>query len=333
MVRLEFGLGLQYPVHAFIESGYAVFVPNTRGRSGQGEAFRRAIRDDRDYVHGGLGDVLSGLDHLVARGEIDPRRVGVAGFSYGAMLTAFAVTHSERFQAASLNDAQFDLRGFALKYAGNPEFRRFWNDNLGFSDPYDPDAARRMQAQSPLQAVARARAPTLMEAGVAAMGGMEDGVLGLFQGFRRFGAPAEFVRYPRTGHGVQEPRLRFDSARRNLEWFDHWLGLRASSRLSKRFGPIERAPDGAASHLGCAGTKWRCRSGGRRREPPDPLPEHRRGAAPGAHARTHRHGWPVGGARTAQRYAVGHYPYARPVDGAGAATAATRGGRAAAVGA
>jgi dipeptidyl aminopeptidase/acylaminoacyl peptidase len=153
----------------------------------------------------------------------DQNRLGVAGFSYGAVLTAYTITHTNRFHAASLNDASFDLWTFAAKYAANPEFRRFWDDTVGYSDPYEPSAAARMRAQSPLLSVTKATTPTLMEAGAESSGGMEQGVLALFQAFQRLDVPSSFIRYPRTGHGLHEPRLRLESARNNLNWFDRWM--------------------------------------------------------------------------------------------------------------
>src|SRR6266571_228578 len=34
-----------------------------------------------------------------------------------------------------------------------------------------------------------------------------------------------FVRYPREGHGIQEPNHQIDLVRRQLEWFDKHLGI------------------------------------------------------------------------------------------------------------
>jgi dipeptidyl aminopeptidase/acylaminoacyl peptidase len=237
MVRLEFGLGLQYPVHALVASGYAVFVPNTRGRGGYSYAFRRAIRTEKDYVGGGFGDLMSGIDHLLRAGVADPARLGIAGFSYGAVLSAYAITQTQRFAAASINDAAFDFPAYAATFAANPDGRRMWDDMIGFSDVYDVASATRMREQSPLHQVERIRTPCLLESGTKAFGGMDDGVLPLFQALRRFDVPVEFIRYPRTGHGIEEPRLRAESARRNLEWFDYWVAGHATQRMLERYGP------------------------------------------------------------------------------------------------
>jgi dipeptidyl aminopeptidase/acylaminoacyl peptidase len=236
MVHFGFDLGLQYPVHALVASGYAVFVPNTRGRSGYSHEFRRAIRDEKDYVGGGFSDLMSGIDNLVRGGIADPARLGLAGFSYGAYLTAHAITRTNRFRAASINDVALDLVSYSLRFAANPVARAMWDDMMGFSDPYDPEAVARMRAQSPLYHAARIKTPALLEAGQTAYGGMEDGVLPLFQSLKRLDVPTEFIRYPRTGHGIAEPRLRLESAQRNLEWFDYWLRGKATPRMKELHG-------------------------------------------------------------------------------------------------
>lgn len=40
---------------------------------------------------------------------------------------------------------------------------------------------------------------------------------------RHFGAPAELVIYPQTGHNPELPSIQRESARRNFEWFSYWL--------------------------------------------------------------------------------------------------------------
>jgi hypothetical protein len=79
--------------------------------------------------------------------------------------------------------------------------------------------------------------------GTEEIGGIRE-LLPLFQGLTYFRVPAEFVRYPRTGHGILEPALKLDSARRNLAWFGYWtLGLPVP-RLVQKFGntPLARQP-------------------------------------------------------------------------------------------
>ncbi|MDT9600172.1 prolyl oligopeptidase family serine peptidase [Sphingosinicella rhizophila] len=238
MVRTHFGLVQQYPVHALVAGGYAVFAPNTRGRGGYSKAFRQAIPDNKDFVKGAFGDMMSGVDKLVRDGVADPERLGIAGFSYGAVLTAYSISQTKRFGAASINDGPVDFPETMALGAANLALQQHWQHQTGFSDPYDIEDLSRMKAQSPICHVANVRTPSLLEYGRHDFGGVGEMMGGkLFQGLRRFEIPSEFILYPRTGHGIYEPRLRKESARRNLEWFDYWLLGRATERMILKYGP------------------------------------------------------------------------------------------------
>ena len=81
-----------------INRGYALFFPNPRGSSGRGQDFARRVLGDMGGAD--THDLLSGLDHLVARGIADPRRLGVMGASYGGFMAAWLITQDSRFSAA-----------------------------------------------------------------------------------------------------------------------------------------------------------------------------------------------------------------------------------------
>ena len=49
---------------------------------------------------GDVGDMLSGLDHLVAEGLADPERIGIMGVSYGGFMSCWLPTQDPRFAAA-----------------------------------------------------------------------------------------------------------------------------------------------------------------------------------------------------------------------------------------
>src|SRR5262249_49571312 len=69
---------------ALIEHGYAVFEPNVRGSTGHGRSFAELVVGDMGG--GDTGDMLSGLDHLVAEGLADGDRIGIIGQSYGGFM-------------------------------------------------------------------------------------------------------------------------------------------------------------------------------------------------------------------------------------------------------
>ena len=83
---------------ALAARGYIVFEPNPRGSYGQGEAFTRA--NVKDFGYGDLRDILLGLDAVNQTIPVDPKKVGIFGWSYGGYMTMWAVTQTNRFKAA-----------------------------------------------------------------------------------------------------------------------------------------------------------------------------------------------------------------------------------------
>ena len=210
-----------YPFLTFATRGYAVFLPNSRGRGGWGRAFRQAMPEHSDFLPGPYQDVMTGVDTLIARGVADPARLGLAGFSYGACLTGYAITQTDRFRAASIGEGFFDWVHAQFTAAGTPDYVQLRLDQTGFRLPWEPGALQVLQSQSPYYLADRIHTPALLEYGDLSAA-RSDGApfFGILQHFK---VPSEFVVYPRTGHGAEEPVLLLDSFERNLAWFDRWL--------------------------------------------------------------------------------------------------------------
>ena len=152
------------------------------------------------------------------------------GFSYGGCLTAYAITRTDRFRAASINEGPANLLGYALAVAGQPDRVEILSDQAGFGSPWHPDSERTLREQSAIYRIDRVRTPTLLEYGIASMA--EPHGTELFGALQRFRVPSMFIVYPRTGHGIEEPLLREDSYRRNLAWFDYWVLGRGSNPIT-----------------------------------------------------------------------------------------------------
>jgi dipeptidyl aminopeptidase/acylaminoacyl peptidase len=53
-----------------------------------------------------------------------------------------------------------------------------------------------------------------------------------YRALKKRGVETVFLRYPREGHGIQEPNHQIDLFQRQLKWFDSHLGI-------KREKPVE----------------------------------------------------------------------------------------------
>ncbi len=200
-----------YPLAAFAARGFAVLRPNPRGSSGRGREFRFATREDwggKDY-----GDLMAGVDHLIALGVADPARLGVMGWSYGGYMTDWIVSQTGRFRAASSGAGISNLTSFA----GTSDILDFLPDYFGGSPWQRPEL---YLARSPLFHLAGATTPTLIQHGDQDRRVPLEQSEQLYRALRRLGVETELVIYPRQPHGLEEPKLILDAARRNLEWFE-----------------------------------------------------------------------------------------------------------------
>ena len=204
-----------YAVAAFSARGYAVLRPNPRGSSGYGKKFRHA--NYGDWGGGDYQDVMTGVDHVVKMGVADEDRLGVMGWSYGGFMTSWIVTQTQRFKAASVGAGVTNL----MSFTGTADIPSFLPDYFG-GEPWNKFDAYR--AHSAMFHVKGVKTPTLIQHGerderVPLSQGKE-----FYNALKRQGCTTKMVIYPRTPHGIEEPRLLVDCMERNLDWFDRYVG-------------------------------------------------------------------------------------------------------------
>ncbi|HEX3233638.1 MAG TPA: prolyl oligopeptidase family serine peptidase [Gemmatimonadales bacterium] len=219
-----------YPLIAFANKGYLVFAPGSRGRPGYGAGYRQSMPEHSDFLPGPFEDVMAGVDHLIRSGMVDSTRMGVMGFSYGGALSAYTITHTDRFRAASINEGPANFLRYAVTVAGQRDRVAILHDQAGFGSPWHPDSLRTLLDQSGIFRMDRVRTPTLLEFGFTSLA--EPDGIEMYGVLQRFRVPSALVVYPRTGHGIEEPFLREDSYRRNVAWFDYWVRGRGENPLA-----------------------------------------------------------------------------------------------------
>ena len=88
------GYAFDFKQQYFAANGYFVLDTNFRSSTGYGEAFKWATWGawgDRDGE-----DVVAGIDYVLKKYPIDPRRVGHTGHSYGGFMTNWLITPVSR---------------------------------------------------------------------------------------------------------------------------------------------------------------------------------------------------------------------------------------------
>ncbi|HTW78022.1 MAG TPA: S9 family peptidase [Terracidiphilus sp.] len=199
---------------AFSALGYFVLMPNPRGSFGQGEAFTQANR--KDFGYGDLRDILAGVDTVLKRYPIDPKRIGLTGWSYGGFMSMFAVTQTHRFRAAVAGAGISDW----LSYYGENSIDEWMIPYFGASVYDDPAVYAKSSAINYIKNVST---PTLVVVGD------RDGECPAPQSFEFWHAlrdehvPTELVVYPNEGHGFVNPEHRRDVLDRAVNWFAKYM--------------------------------------------------------------------------------------------------------------
>jgi dipeptidyl aminopeptidase/acylaminoacyl peptidase len=200
-----------YPVAVFSSQGYAVLRANVRGSSGYGKAFRYA--NYGDWGGGDFQDLMAAVDHVIGLGIADPERMGVMGWSYGGYMTAWIITQTKRFRAASVGAGVTNL----LSFTGTADIPGFLPDYFAGEFWEKPEVYSK---HSPMSHMKGVTTPTLIQHGekderVPLSQGQE-----LYNALKRQGCTTKMVVYPRTPHAIEEPKLLLDAMQRNLDWFD-----------------------------------------------------------------------------------------------------------------
>lgn len=196
--------------------GYVVLLPNPRGSLGYGPGFARANFDD--WGGGDYEDVIAGADFLVSEKYADPKRLGIAGWSYGGFMTAWTVTRTNRFAAAVAGAGVTNLFSFHGTTDITPTFLARYFREIAFL------RAEAYRAHSPVEFVQRASTPTLVVHGEEDARVPVGQAYEFYQGLKQTGVPCELVVYPREGHSFAEIRHQADLVERIAAWFDERLG-------------------------------------------------------------------------------------------------------------
>jgi dipeptidyl aminopeptidase/acylaminoacyl peptidase len=194
-------------------NGYVVFLPNTRGVTGEGWRLHATISD-----WGGMAfqDLMDGVDYLVEQKIADPNRLGIGGWSNGGFMTEYAITHTTRFKAAVAEAGHSDFFSLYGTSYLRASLRVFTPDSPYYNrKPYDDF--------SPITFIRNCRTPTLLIHGIGDRGVPVGQAYEFYTGLKDVGVETEMVVYPREGHNIQENAHQLDIQKRVMAWFDKHL--------------------------------------------------------------------------------------------------------------
>ncbi|MNJ49481.1 Prolyl oligopeptidase family protein [compost metagenome] len=151
---------------------------------------------------------------------IDQQRLGVAGGSYGGVMTNWIVAHTDRFRAAV---TQRCISNWISLYGTSDIGISYVEGVVGGSPTND---AEMLWSKSPLAHAHRIQTPLLILHGESdfrtPIGQAEE----LYSTLKRLGKTTKLIRYPKSNHSLLKsgiPSLRVDSYEQVNKWFNQFL--------------------------------------------------------------------------------------------------------------
>ena len=213
-----YGNVFTHEFHWMAAKGYVVLFPNPRGSSNYGQDFGNIIQFH--YPGDDYKDLMAGVDEVVKRGYVDPKRLGVTGGSGGGLLTNWTITQTTRFAAAVSMRSIADWSGFWYT-ADFTQFTGSWFHKAPWEDPAD------FTARSPITYIKNVKTPLMLIDGDEDLRTPPaDGGEIMFRALKYMKVPTVMVRVPGETHELSrsgKPRHRVERLQHILGWFDKYL--------------------------------------------------------------------------------------------------------------
>jgi dipeptidyl aminopeptidase/acylaminoacyl peptidase len=211
-----YGSHFDYEFQWLAANGLAVVYTNPRGSTGYGEKFLWG-------TWGGWGkldyqDVMAGVDYVVGHYPVDPKRLGVTGYSYGGFLTDWVITQTTRFSAAVTGAG---ISNWISDY-GTADIPRTKESEF-YGSPWQQEASERMRALSPITHAANVKTPTLFVHGEADRRVPIEEAEQMYTALKKLRVPAKFIRYPGNFHGGWPPWDMVHRYYNEVQWWKQYL--------------------------------------------------------------------------------------------------------------
>jgi len=205
-----------YPANHMCQRGAFVLKPNYHGSSNYGQKFVESIIGK--YYDLEVPDIEKGVDHLIAKGFVDPEKLGVLGWSNGSILTIALTVHTTRYKAAAAGAGDVDW----VSDWGNCEFGAAF-DTFYFGKSLLEDPKMYLD-KSPFFKLDKVRTPTII------FFGSNDRVVPTQQGWMHYRAlqqhgktDVRFLLFPDEEHSLKKLAHQKRKLEEELYWFDKHL--------------------------------------------------------------------------------------------------------------
>jgi dipeptidyl aminopeptidase/acylaminoacyl peptidase len=209
------GVSFKHEFQIQAAHGYVVLYLNPRGSTGYGEEFGNIIHTH--YPGDDYKDLMAGVDKMVEKGYIDPKKLCVTGGSGGGLLTAWTIGHTDRFAAAVSQYPVTDWITQAGTADGGYTHSALWMKTLPWDDP------KQFIEHSPIFFAKNFKTPTMVITGEADRRTPIAESEELYFALKAQKVPAVLVRVPDESHGIRGHNSHYiDKIEYILAWMEKY---------------------------------------------------------------------------------------------------------------
>jgi dipeptidyl-peptidase-4 len=191
------------------QHGFAVLHADNRGAGSRGRDFAQAAYHNFGAVQ--LEDQLTVLDAVLAQNpQLDPKRLGWWGWSWGGTFTLYSLSHSDRFRAGVAVAPVTDWRNYDSIYT-----ERYMSQLADFADGY--------RDFSVVNSAAKLKGRLLLAQGTSDDNVHMENIVQYIQKLIEARIPYDLQIFPRKTHSIAGPDVRVDLFNRILAHFDEYL--------------------------------------------------------------------------------------------------------------
>ncbi len=191
------------------QHGFAVLHTDNRGMAGRGRAFAQAAYHNFGPIQ--LEDQLAVVDWALAHDpQLDKKRLGWWGWSWGGTFTLYALTHSDRFRAGVAVAPVTDWHNYDSIYT-----ERYMSEPAEFASGY--------RDFSVVNSAANLKGRLLLAQGTGDDNVHMENSVQFVQKLIEAGIPYDLQIYPRKTHSIAGPDVRTHLYNRILAHFEEYL--------------------------------------------------------------------------------------------------------------
>lgn len=207
--------------HYWASRGYAVFIPEYRGSGVWGWHDVDQWRTSKHQFERDAADVLAGVTALRQSGVADEQQIAILGFSHGAALTNWIVTHDQQFSVG------VSLEGWAEnKFAYGSGRHVGGNSSMNWlfeGPPWENEKA--YEENDATRAVKGVKTPMMFITAQKGIPSYHNEYL--YTAWARQGIPTELLQYAGEDHVISGKENRRDLIERIEVWIARYIDSRS----------------------------------------------------------------------------------------------------------